>query len=217
MAIGLYDYSEGDAWKAYKDVVKEVADTYKADTVIAISSAGPMRSESECYAVPPTALYSPNPKFIGLMNQSELVAPGYPYQNSLAVVGLSLELGTLLYVLRKDAQAEQDIPYSPCIDASMTSFDGICAQSKYVPISRDGNLVAVAGYALAQSKNNVFLAEMPSTFADKYQRMASSVGFRNRMSWLLFNVHLGDHTSNCTTPFAVLEQVCEHFKGPSSC
>ncbi|XP_065292744.1 uncharacterized protein [Dermacentor albipictus] len=217
MAIGLYDYSEGNAWKTYKDVVKNVVDTYKVDTVIAISSAVQARSESECYAVPPTALYSPNPKFIGLMNQSELVAPWYPYENQMAVVGLSLELGTLLYYLRNDAQTEQDIPYAPCVDASMTSLDVLCAHGQSTPISRDGNPVAVAGYASTPSKKKVFLAEILSTFSNKYQRMATGAGFRNRMAWLLYNVHLGDHTRDCTGPFDALAKVCQQIKDRSSC
>ncbi|KAH6925185.1 hypothetical protein HPB50_001491 [Hyalomma asiaticum] len=163
IAIGLYDYREVGAWTMYKKVIKEVVDTYKADTVIVITSAVPMKSEADCYAFPPTDLYSAHPK----MNHSELVDPSYPYENAEAVVGLSLELGSLLYVLRKDAQDEQKIPYAACVDAGMTSQDVICQQGKYVLISRDGNLVAVAGYASTQSRKSIFLSETPSTLRDK--------------------------------------------------
>ncbi|KAL1468192.1 hypothetical protein MTO96_041639, partial [Rhipicephalus appendiculatus] len=66
IAVGSYDYGGLGFMKTYKDILKDIINTFKADAVIAISSVSSMEDEAGCYAVPPNVLRSRKSKFPSL-------------------------------------------------------------------------------------------------------------------------------------------------------
>ncbi|KAL3198907.1 hypothetical protein MRX96_001486 [Rhipicephalus microplus] len=65
IAIGSNDYT-GFIDK-YKEIYADIINTFKVDTVIAISSVSAMEDKASCYAVPPNVLRSPQPRFPSLV------------------------------------------------------------------------------------------------------------------------------------------------------
>ncbi|KAH7957648.1 hypothetical protein HPB52_020981 [Rhipicephalus sanguineus] len=123
--MGSYDYSTSSFMNMYKKIFADVVNNFKADAVIAISSVGLMEDESTCYAAPPNVIVSPMPKFPSLESHWPLVRKNASYRNGKMLVGVSLEMGTLIYVLKQDAHNLNSSAYAKCKDFGMTSRDAV--------------------------------------------------------------------------------------------
>ncbi|XP_077523396.1 uncharacterized protein LOC144134333 [Amblyomma americanum] len=127
IAFGLFDYSLPSAFITLKNVVKMVADTYKADTVIAISSVNSIEKEVSCFSAPPIAIDNsnryPEKKFPKLIKHVEVVNPSTVYTNQHTIVGLSYEMGVLVYVMYSAPSSAKSIPYLRCKRIGVTSLD----------------------------------------------------------------------------------------------
>ncbi|XP_077524241.1 uncharacterized protein LOC144135448 [Amblyomma americanum] len=219
IAIASYSYTYFDI-ELYKKMIATAVNDFKVDTVIAVSSTGSMEDDLTCIAAPPSALEDTNVRFPSLELHSMFVSARFQYRNSLAMVGLSFELGALVYMLKKDAPNFRSIAYAPCVTSGITSQDAICGQNpKAFDSSRQSlgkSIEAVGAFLNATTRREVVISEFRHTVVSKFTKAERRFGpFRNKLSWLLFNVHLGDHMGRCGTgPFYILEKFCEVFKGP---
>ncbi|KAL3198914.1 hypothetical protein MRX96_001492 [Rhipicephalus microplus] len=67
IAIGSYDYGGLGFLNTYRDIFKDIIDTFKADAAIAISSVSSMEDQAGCYAAPPNVFKSSRSKFPSLV------------------------------------------------------------------------------------------------------------------------------------------------------
>ncbi|XP_070389658.1 uncharacterized protein [Dermacentor albipictus] len=223
IAIGSYDYSVSGFMAKYKDIFAEVVGTFKADIVIAISSVGSMEDEANCYAAPPNVLTSPILRFPSMRSHWHLVSSNTTrYINNNILVGLSFEMGALIYVLKKDARNLNSSAYAECTNFGMTSRDVICATRKHV--DRDEQLLRrpyfIYGTFLTTSTNrHVAFAEYHTSVRDKYTAARRRFGsVRKRAALMLFNVHLGDVRKKCgPDAFTIIKWICEDFRGVNKC
>ncbi|KAH8039314.1 hypothetical protein HPB51_005560 [Rhipicephalus microplus] len=70
IAIGSYDYGGLGFLNTYRDIFKDIIDTFKADAAIAISSVSSMEDQAGCYAAPPNVFKSSRSKFPSLATGS---------------------------------------------------------------------------------------------------------------------------------------------------
>ncbi|XP_077524242.1 uncharacterized protein LOC144135450 [Amblyomma americanum] len=174
-----------------------------------------------CAAAPPCALEAVNNGFPSLELHSRFVRASYQYQNPSAMVGLSFELGALLYQLRNDTDDVTKIAYAPCVSAGITTQDAVCGPdpNAFNPSrqSLGPSLLVVGAFLNATSKRDVVISEFNLTVITKFREAERRFGpFRRNLAWLLFNVHLGDHRQRCGLgPFYILQEFCDFFKGAS--
>ncbi|XP_054923261.1 uncharacterized protein [Dermacentor andersoni] len=222
IAFGSYDYSENSFMDLYKNTFAAVVGSFKVDTVIAISSVGSIEGPGSCSAVPPTVLISPMPKFPSLKSHWHLVrANATGYINRRVWVGLSFEMGALIYALKQDARNLNSSAYAECTDFGMTSRDAICATRKYVD-RRDQHLKSpyiIYGTFLTSTNRHVVFAEYHTTVRDKYTAARRRFGsLRKQAALMIFNVHLGDVRKKCgTDAFTIIKWICEDFRGVNQC
>ncbi|KAL3209987.1 hypothetical protein MRX96_037532 [Rhipicephalus microplus] len=110
IAIGSYDYR--DFMKTYKEIIRDVINTFKADAVIAISSVSSMEDEAGCFAVPPNVLRAQKSKFPSLETHWPLVRGNETYAQGKMLRGLSFEMGSLIYILDVEAASLRASPYT---------------------------------------------------------------------------------------------------------
>ncbi|XP_077536192.1 uncharacterized protein LOC144148546 [Haemaphysalis longicornis] len=119
IALGMPDYSSGASWDSYGKLLKKTVENSLADTVIAISSTGMIESEQDCYAAPPTVIKAQMNIFPSLDRFALLVSVSTLYGKKTAVVGLSIEMSVMTYILDGDAPNPAEIPYKKCQSAGM--------------------------------------------------------------------------------------------------
>ncbi|KAL3198904.1 hypothetical protein MRX96_001484 [Rhipicephalus microplus] len=222
VALGSYDYSPMGFMKTYKEIFTDVVNNFKADAVIAISSVSSMEDDSTCYAAPPNVVKSPMPRFPSLATHWPLVSKNTSYINGEILLGLSFEMGTLVYVLQQNARNLNSSAFAKCKDYGMTTRDAICGQRKttdpHVQYLRYPYMV-YATFMKGRSKHHVVFAEYHVTVRDKLQSGRRRWGsLRGPVALLLFNVHLGDASKRCGSPaFGIVKWVCEEMRGPGNC
>lgn len=197
LAVGLFNYSQPDAWEAYTNLFKEAVEQYEADTVIAMTSTGYLESEQNCVAVPPLAITSQNPAYPSLERHGELVNENVTYKNSSAVVGISFELAVLLYHLQSPTNILDNIPYQKCKSASLGDAEILCVD----PVRRKSLPIGRVGYSMQNSSEHVFIGEYGGSLKEKVEYI-KTLGLRKKISWLVFNVHLTTLRDGiCVSPF----------------
>ncbi|XP_070389654.1 uncharacterized protein [Dermacentor albipictus] len=222
IAIGSYDYSGSGFMAKYKDIFAEVVGTFKADIVIAISSVGSMEDEANCYAAPPNVLTSPILRFPSMESHWPLVRHNATYANGETLVGLSFEMGALIYVLKQDAKSLNDSAYASCMEAGMTSQDAICTFSKNVDKKNQWlkePYMVYGTYIHNNTKRHVAFSEYFTSVREKYTKAVRIFGsLHHRSALLMFNVHLGDVRKKCSVDaFSAIQWICHDFLGQRSC
>ncbi|XP_049527440.1 uncharacterized protein LOC125947120 [Dermacentor silvarum] len=105
-----------------------------ADTVIAISSTGWIENEQNCYSAPTSVLDSMRlqdpartiaKSYPDLKTHAALVAANVMYNKNTTRLGLSLEMGTLLYVLNATEMNIKKKSYRPCKQFYLTQADTV--------------------------------------------------------------------------------------------
>ncbi|XP_050038069.2 uncharacterized protein [Dermacentor andersoni] len=196
--------------------------TFPVDAVIAISSVGSMEDDNNCYAAPPNVLFTYVPRFPSLESHWHFVLANTTYANTRILVGLSLEMATLIYVLKQDAHNLGDSLYARCSGVALTSRDAICGQrSSLDPKTQyiDKPYIIYGTFIRNNSRNQVAFAEYYTSARDKVFQARRSYGrIRRRMALMLFNVHLGDVRKKCGAEvFDTLKWLCHDFRDPSNC
>ncbi|XP_075724081.1 uncharacterized protein LOC142766116 [Rhipicephalus microplus] len=125
IAIGSLTYKPEGFQLEYRQIIECVVNTFNADAVIAVSSVSTMESNEECYAAPPNVLSSPAREFPSLETHWPLVRANATYANRRTLVGLSFEMGTMLYVLESDVVSPQGGAYAKCTSFGITSRDAV--------------------------------------------------------------------------------------------
>lgn len=150
----------------------------------------------------------------------ELISEKMAYERS-TTVGLSFEMGTMIYWLKNNATNVDSSMYEKCSSMTMTSREAICSTSTPVYVEKD--FFIYGGFLLSTTKQAVAYAEYHTSSASKWEkarRVGTSKGMklRRRVSLLLLNVHLADLNMKCSAkPFALLTHLCESFKGKGKC
>ncbi|KAH9375870.1 hypothetical protein HPB48_011782 [Haemaphysalis longicornis] len=164
VALGLFKYDE-NIWKHFKTIFKRVVDEYAADTVIAISSVGAVESHRDCEAVPPSVT-TKHRNYPSMERHGELVKASFQYKKSTAVVGLSLEMGVMTYLLKHNSGGAHDIAYKPCLNAGpLSDASMVCPYD--TPQAKVESSATVAGYVMRTSQAHVFLGDTVKTIEDK--------------------------------------------------
>ncbi|KAH7973195.1 hypothetical protein HPB52_022754 [Rhipicephalus sanguineus] len=132
IALGLSDYSEPDAWNLYSSQFRVAVERTKADTVFALSSVGSQQSGANCVAVPPAvfdiaklpdAAEAQSAPFPNLKRHATLVAADVRYGRSNVKLGLSFEMGTLVYKFETNQDEPEKSVYAKCQVGYVTNAD----------------------------------------------------------------------------------------------
>ncbi|KAL3213942.1 hypothetical protein MRX96_007342 [Rhipicephalus microplus] len=222
IAIGSYDYSPVGFMNEYKGIVEEVVNTFKADAVIAISSVSSIEDEDNCYAVPPNVLSSQLTRFPTMETHWTFLKDSTTYSNSKTMVGLSFEMATLMYVLKKDVFSVANAIYERCTGLVVTSRDAVCGQRRTLDMKAqyiDKPYMVYGTFVRNGSRRNVAFAEYFTSAREKFFQARRSYGrLRRRAALVLFDVHLVDVRKKCGgDPFHLMKWVCQEFKGAREC
>ncbi|XP_070383041.1 uncharacterized protein [Dermacentor albipictus] len=213
IAIGCEDYS-GDFFSNFTATLTEVANTWKVDIVIAISSMGWYDYEDD-YALPPTVLTSMIPRYKGLLDHWHIVSPRANYTRPSIQTGLSFDLATLQCELVERAPSLNESLFRPCELVERTSRNVLCANGDFR--SKADNYLGdqVAGYGvLSDASKVVVMSEYNDSVAFKFQAGFRKLGLRQRTAWLFYNVHLQDFKKQCPEPpYTVIRLFCLALKG----
>ncbi|XP_077524262.1 uncharacterized protein LOC144135481 [Amblyomma americanum] len=218
LAVGLHDYSVQNG-VSFLRTLTTLLSVPLADIVIAISSSGRLQSGADCIAAPPVSFKSRNPRFPSVRDLTVVARTGAAYNSSLAIAGLSYQLGAIVYQLSSDAPDVASIPYAQCVQSNITSMDVICRHGPPQPVEpvptidvfvgKVKSTQAVGGYLTPNDRKNVFLSENGLGFnALLFDLASDGIQFRSRTAWLLFDVHL--HSPSCTPD--LLKTLCESYK-----
>ncbi|KAL3196849.1 hypothetical protein MRX96_014944 [Rhipicephalus microplus] len=224
IAMGILNYKHPNAMSFLRDIFQDAVNQHVADTVIVYSSLSWIESNEECYSHPPSVfdrtVYSgasvkeadraPDIKSI-----SRLMTKDKSFTSD-AKMGLSLELGTLVYGLRNPASSF-DAVNAQCMTLYVTNLDVLPCRINLLAIRNE----LFEGVNVAELKNDtlkVLLFDDDLTISKKalflkYTLQLRNVAFsclraqcndmrrnstflRSGMSILLVNAHLGDFDTN---------------------
>ncbi|KAH8028216.1 hypothetical protein HPB51_014171 [Rhipicephalus microplus] len=192
--------------------------TFNADAVIAISSVSTMESSDDCYAVPPNVLRSPAPQFPSLETHWPLVRDNTTHARSRTLLGLSFEMGTMFYVLKREVVRPLAGAYANCTGFGMTSRDAVCGPRRNTEFL-DEPYVVYSAFLRSDTWKYVAFAEYFTSTRDKYHKALQKYGsVRSRLAWMLFNVHLVDVLRTCGSgTFTVIRLICQEIRGQFQC
>nr|XP_054928491.1 uncharacterized protein LOC129385652 isoform X1 [Dermacentor andersoni] len=206
LAIGFYDYAEPNAWERYRSVIQEAVEQTAADTVIAISSTGWIENQQKCFSAPTSVFDNKR-----LTDPQRTAAKSYPdinthadlvnfmYTKKKTRLGLSLEMGTLVYVLSGNVTDIDKRVYQPCKNFYLAQSDAVDCQGPTTSMLLPGGMRIGS---LNTDDSILFSWEDDESFKDKLEALKTSGKFREGWSWLLYNVHLVDFTGKCSVdPF----------------
>lgn len=217
IAIGSRDYSD-QGFRTFSDIIKTAVDTFAVDTVIAIASVSSAPSRSECSAVPPNVLHTSamdkNPSLAKLWQLLERNAT----TKQTTTLGLSFEMGTLMYELSSDHKKLADAVYALCTATILTSREALCGSGISVDESTQklpAPYLTYGAFPTGGNKKRVVFTDFKTSAAEKFvnvSRGTGSTNLRSRVAWMLFNVHLEDTAQKCgVKPFEVEEKFCNVF------
>ncbi|XP_075543521.1 uncharacterized protein LOC142577981 [Dermacentor variabilis] len=128
-----------------------------------------------------------------LNTQGHLVT--FKYTKNTTRVGLSLEMGTLLYVLNGTTTDIDKRAYHPCKTFYLTQSDSVDCQGHTISTLLPGGMKI--GSPLSHT-DILLSSEDEDSLTDKLDALKKSGKFREGWSWLLYNVHLGDISGGCS-------------------
>ncbi|KAL1470512.1 hypothetical protein MTO96_040374 [Rhipicephalus appendiculatus] len=138
IALGLFDYNEPNAWDGYRAGFRKAVEQGMADTVIAISSSGTDVTTVGCYSAPTSVLDSMRlqdpartraKSYPDLFTHGALVAAKPLYNNNSTRLGLSLEMGTLVYSMADNETTPEGNLYHQCNYSYITEADIVVSSS----------------------------------------------------------------------------------------
>lgn len=217
IAIGSRDYSD-QGFPTFSEIIKTAVDTFPVDTVIAIASVSSAPSRSECSAVPPNVLHTfereKNPSLAKLWHLLERNAT----TKQTTTLGLSFEMGTLMYELSSEHNKLADAVYALCTATSLTSREALCGSGISIEDSKHklpAPYLTYGSFPTGGNKKRVVFTDFKTTAADRFVNVSGGTGstnLRSRVAWMLFNVHLEDTAQRCAVkPFEVEEKFCKVF------
>ncbi|XP_049527478.1 uncharacterized protein LOC125947145 [Dermacentor silvarum] len=181
IAFGVLDYSGPDVWDLYSSQFRVTVERSNADTVIALSSTGSPPGQGKCVSVPP-ALFDTEKladefkgrsrPFPNLKRHATLVAADARYSRSNVKLGLSFEMGTLVYVMEKEQQLEHVI-YAKCRQGYVTNADVVLND-----LNRTGNLRSGMSWLLHNAHLGDFGGSCMQSPFDRVQWIKDRFGIR---------------------------------------
>ncbi|XP_070382092.1 uncharacterized protein [Dermacentor albipictus] len=208
LAFGIYNYREKDAYTILQEFFTDAINNHVADTVIIYSSVGWIEREGVCYSHP-TSVFDKS----DFKGSAVKEADRAPYISKIAQfmrrtvqytsdtkMGLSFELGTLVYTLKNPYSGDivtDEMVNAECTVLFVTSLDvapcKLDLQQRRVELFHDVNVAQVKG-----DKMKAMFFESEDTLRRKCLKLAhNSTMLRADMSLLLVNAHLGDPTKSC--------------------
>ncbi|XP_054928089.1 uncharacterized protein [Dermacentor andersoni] len=152
---------------------------------------------SMCKTLPPTFITASNKDYPSLERHMELVneASNSIYGNKYVVVGLSLEMGALMYHFAddQDKALTGGSLYKQCMAATLVPLDMGCESGSKAHV-KDTNIA----YG-ADTKKVVLVFDNDVTVAEKMKYVLEKQP-RKRFAWLYFNVHMADFLKRCQMP-----------------
>ncbi|KAH8035479.1 hypothetical protein HPB51_005714 [Rhipicephalus microplus] len=205
LAFGIYNYLGHRAWETLQEVFTSAVENSVADTVIAYSSVGWIEEPSECFSHPPS-IFNKSRYIAGARKEagrapdiftvSRLMTADKRFKTAVKV-GLSFELGTLIYEVKEKA-INFDMVNAPCKSLYVASLDAVPCRND--PYSMRGELFQGVNVAeLRDFRKTIIFFEDDITIAQKCRQLAlRSTNLRFGMALLLVNAHLGDFSVNST-------------------
>ncbi|XP_065292754.1 uncharacterized protein [Dermacentor albipictus] len=218
IAIGVRDYSS-PSMVSFEQAVKLALDSLAVDTVIAISSAISAESRADCRAVPPNILYSSaedkNPSLVKLWPLLKRNAT----DKQTTTLGLSFEMGTLIYELTSDQNDLASAINAKCYRGSLTGREALCGTAKDVDKGKQtlaAPYLTYGGFPTSGNKKRVVFTDYQHSATERFLNVSGGTGsdnLRSRVAWMLFNVHLEDTAKTCggIEPFELENSFCKAF------
>ncbi|XP_054927937.1 uncharacterized protein [Dermacentor andersoni] len=216
LAFGSIDYSGPNYMNVFKKEFQKVVNEFDVDIVIAITSVSRMEDSDSCLAAPPGVYISPNRRFPDLASHWELISTKMSYKYN-AIVGLSFELGTMLYVLKANVTKIEDAIYAPCTHWGMASKSAVCGllqKALWVEL----NMYIYGSFSSNVTKSDIAFGEHIGSCGDRWritrgERKALGEIIRPRLAMLLYNLHLDDFQRFCTyPPFSVASRATSQLE-----
>ncbi|XP_049527444.1 uncharacterized protein LOC119458881 [Dermacentor silvarum] len=190
VAAGLWHYNESGAWATYQGQFGVLA-SFDVDIVISISSVRTMALRERCEVAPPTVWKTTSAAYPGFDKHAALLLNSTTYPHRDLYVGLSFEMGVILYQLQDSSTPRDRVPYAPCTDFTLVGYEQVCDPS--VTLSRMDELPVEFG----ASSSSVFFYDSWETMKRKVDSVMK-LPVRKNIAWLLFDTHLSDVTWNCS-------------------
>lgn len=212
IAIGGIGYGSPAAWSQYKETIKQAAAVGSGvDTVIAISSVSSwLELTPKCKTLPPAIITASNKDYPSLERHMELVdeTTDYYYGNLDVVVGLSLEMGALMYHYGSDREnaLKGAVLYGSCTSLTLVPLDMGCESGSRARVN-DTNIAFGT-----DTKRVVLIFDDNNTVAEKVKYVLGRKP-RKRFAWLYFDVHTADFMSRCNmrNPFSPILVLRKNF------
>ncbi|XP_054928133.1 uncharacterized protein [Dermacentor andersoni] len=195
------------------------ANSFAVDTVIAIASVISAESRESCRAVPPNILQSSadekNPSLAKLWYLLKRNATN----KQTTTLGLSFEMGTLMYELTSDHNDLASAVNAKCNGTSLTSREALCGAAKVVDTAKQklaAPYLTYGGFPTAGNNRRVVFTDYLHTATERFLNVSGGTGsndLRSRVAWMLFNVHLADTGKICggIPPFELENDFCKVF------
>ncbi|XP_075554177.1 uncharacterized protein LOC142587180 [Dermacentor variabilis] len=218
IAIGVRDYSR-PSMVSFEQAVKHVVNSFAVDTVIAIASVSSAESRESCRAVPPNILQSSadekNPSLAKLWYLLKRNAT----DKQTTTLGLSFEMGTLIYELTSDHNDLASAVNAECNGTALTSREALCGAASVVDKGKQtlaAPYLTYGGFPTPGNKRRVVFTDYLHTATARFLNVSGGTGsnnLRSRLAWMLFNVHLGDTAKRCggILPFELEDSFCKVF------
>nr|XP_054928721.1 uncharacterized protein LOC126534210 [Dermacentor andersoni] len=190
LASGIWNYNQSGAWAVYQEQFGVMAN-YDVDIVISISSVRTMPLHERCQVAPTTVWNTTSAAYPGFDKHATLLLNSTTYPRPDLYVGLSFEMGVLLYQLKDPSTPRERVPYAPCTDFALVGYEQVCDPN--VSLSRMDELPAEFG----ASSSSVFFYDSWETMKRKVDSVMK-LPVRKKIAWLLFDTHLSDVTWDCT-------------------
>nr|XP_054928968.1 uncharacterized protein LOC129385835 [Dermacentor andersoni] len=203
LAAGIWNYNLSSAWATYQAQFGVLA-SYDVDIVISISSVQTMPLSERCQVAPPTVWKTTSAAYPGFDKHATLLLNSTAYSRPDLYVGLSFEMGVLLYQLKDPSTPRERVPYAPCTDFALVGYEQVCDPN--VILSHMDELPAEFG----ASSSSVFFYDSWETMKRKVDSVMK-LPVRKKIAWLLFDTHLSDVTWDCTEAKEREEALKEHI------
>ncbi|XP_077536212.1 uncharacterized protein LOC144148571 [Haemaphysalis longicornis] len=196
IGMGLYAFKEGNGLDLFKNIFRKVVNDSSFYTVFAITSTIELPARGYC-TVQPTGTRTPlSNLYPAIEDFKELLTNDTQYENALAIVGVSLEMGALVYNLKDNftEQASMDITDKECDGATLTSPNMVCKSNRTAD-----SAYGLFGFASATDNTRVFAMESAQSVTDKAQIIHEwkNPDIIDRFSWLVFNIQFDNSLNYC--------------------
>ncbi|KAH6941501.1 hypothetical protein HPB50_019158 [Hyalomma asiaticum] len=135
LGMGIYNYNGHKSYETIKEIFSDAVNESVADTVIVYTSVGWLESRKDCLTQPPsvfdrsvyTGVAAGNSKQApDILSISKMMRRDQRYKSGVKM-GVSLELGTLVYKLKKDkSNVLLNNVNAPCVLQYVTNLDVVC-------------------------------------------------------------------------------------------